>query len=188
MEIDLEKIVSYIKALSGEKASREKALRIGAWGGVPALLILFFALALNGYFSAKKMAAIKKEQLKNFTALRSEYVQKKAAVDELSRKTAPGEETSPVSIIENIGRGIGIRDRMTSLKPLDEKTVLGYADKEAEVRISGIDLNQLVNFIYQTENGRYLLVTREFSLKSRFDNPDLLDIRMRISFITSTAG
>ena len=41
-----------------------------------------------------------------------------------------------------------------------------------------------MNFIYHAEAGPVLMVVRELSMKSRFENPDLLDVTMKVSLVT----
>jgi len=88
-------------------------------------------------------------------------------------------------ILEDIGRKIGIREKITVLKPLEERTIRGYMERGVETKINGIDINQLINLLYRIENHSALLIIKEFSMKSRFDNPDLVDITIKTSLINS---
>jgi hypothetical protein len=116
-------------------------------------------------------------------SMKADYIGKKAVLDRFAQRAADS-GVSPVSAIEEIAKRTGIKERVASVKPLEEVSSPGYTDKPVEVRLEAVDLNQLVNFIYHGEAGPALMVVRELSMKSRFENPDLLDVTMKVSLVT----
>lgn len=171
----IEKIRTYLKG------GRKNVYTFIALFIIPALILLAGYSAAGRYSSIRKAAAAKKTALERFMVVEQEYAVKKARLETLSRKAPLATGDSVISILEETAKGIGINGKVTSLKPLAEKQASGYVEKEAEIKMDGVDLNQLVNFLYRIETNRYLLVTKEFSAKSRFDDPMLLDIRLRVS-------
>ncbi len=167
---------SDIKALLNRNRSYAAAA-----AAVLVLLVLSLAL-LAKYRAAARMVAVKKAELSRFSVLASEYLEKKASADMMARKTRPTEgDESAITEIERIGSRAGVKDLITSIKPLEEKQAEGYVESGFEVKIERVDLNRLVNLLYLIENNRRLLVVREFSMKSRFEDPNLLDISMKIA-------
>ncbi len=145
------------------------------------LLSLCWGL-LGRYRAAGRMVAVKKDELARFNSLAGEYLEKKALVDMMARKAraVSAGAVSGITEIEQIGGKAGVRELITSIKPLEERQVGGYLEKGMEVRIEKIDLNGLVSLLYLMENNRSLLVIREFSMKNRFENPNLLDVNLKI--------
>jgi len=165
---------------------RKKAYLYAVYAAVP-LALLAGGLTLYGsYASVKKAVEAKKKEVALMATLKAEYAGKKAVLDMISQRAGEQGE-SPVAAIEEIARRTGIKDRVASVKPLEEKPSPGYMDKPAEVRLEAVDLNQLVNFLYHAESGGKLMVVRELSMKSRFEDPDLLDVTMKVSFVTRGA-
>ncbi len=165
---------------------RRKAYLYAIYAGIP-LALLAAGLTLYGsYASVRKAVEAKKNEVAVMASLKAEYAGKKAVLDMISQRAGEQSE-SPVPAIEEIARRTGIRDRVASVKPLEEKPSPGYIDKPVEVRLEAIDLNQLVNFLYHAESGGKLMVVRELSLKARFEDPDLLDATMKVSFVTRGA-
>ncbi|MFQ5735871.1 MAG: hypothetical protein ACE5GY_03295 [Thermodesulfobacteriota bacterium] len=142
------------------------------------LLGLSYGLLVR-YRAVGRMVAVKKEELAKFGSLANEYLEKKASVDMMARR-ARLNSGSAVTEIERIGSRAGVRELIKSLKPLEQKQTAGYIEKGLEVRIERIDLNHLVSLLYLIENNRGLFVIRAFSMKNRFEDPDLLDVDMKI--------
>lgn len=175
----------YKKLLVKKWAGRQGAARI-----IAAAVVLFIAVwgvyaLVNRYSSVKRLAAVKKADLKTFTALSSEYISRRAAFDLKARKAfaSPGER-SAVAIVEEIGGRAGLKERITTLKATADEETLGYMVRSVEVKIEKVDLNGLVNLLYMIEENRLLLVINEFSVKSRFDDPKLLDVRLKLSHLS----
>lgn len=178
-------VLHFREFLNGLKngPDRKKAYLYAVYVIVP-LALLAAGLTLYGsYNSTKKAMNAKKKELAAMAALKADYLGKKAMLDAVSQRAASSEE-APVGAIEEIAKRTGVKDRIASIKPLEEKSSPGYVDKPVEVRLEGIDLNHLVNFIYQAEAGPKLMVVRDISMKSRFEDSNLLDVTMKISLIT----
>lgn len=162
---------------------RKKAYLYALYIIIP-ITVLAAGFSLYGsYASVKKALNAKKREMAAMATLKADYIGKKAVLDAVSQRAASMDE-SPVTAIEEIAKRTGVRDRVASVKPLDEKNSPGYIDKPVEVRLEAVDLNHLVNFIYQAEAGPKLLVVRELAMKSRFEDPDLLDVTMKVSLVT----
>lgn len=153
-----------------------------------AVLFVFMAWAgyrmASGYAVIKRMAAVKKEEIVRFRELSQEYLEKRSILDSAAKKAYASGGESTIAIVENIGARAGVRGRITSLKPAEEKDMLGYRTRGVEVRFERITLNELINIIYAIENNRALFVIDEFSMKGRFEDPNLLDVAVRLAHIT----
>lgn len=161
--------------------SGKKKVRVTA-----AALAALFCLAIvylwaGRYRAISTMTAVKKEEYAKFKSLEEEYLKKKALLDARARKAyASDAAESAITAIERIGTRAGVKELVTSLKPIEEKETAGYVERSVEVRIERIDINQLVNLLYLMENNRGLFVIREFSMKNRFEDPDLLDVSLKV--------
>ncbi len=155
--------------------------------GAVALLIacaVLYALYLTTASKEKKVEA-RKAELASFDKLKDEYAAELARLAPLEKRlnqTRPGQSVG--STIEEIASGIGIKKNIASFKPLEAKSEKGYEQSGVEVRVDGVTLNQLMNLIYRMEKHESLLLVREFSMKSRFDNPDLFDAKLHVELVS----
>ncbi len=137
--------------------------------------------AIGRYASVSRMASARRADLAKYRSVEEEYLKKKAFVDTKARKAyASDAAESTVAAIERLGTSVGAKDAFTSLKPLEEKQAAGYSERGVELKLEKIDLNRLVNLLYLIENNRGLFVIREFSMKARFEDPNLMDVSMKV--------
>jgi hypothetical protein len=166
---------------------RKNAVRV-----IAAVIALFVALwagyaFVAKYSSVKKLAAVKGADLERFSRLESVYLGTRAAFDLRAQKAyASAGGRSFVAVVEEIGEMAGVGDRVTSLKSVGEEDRLGYRVRSVEVKIERIGLNRLVNLLYMIEENRLLLVINEFTVKSRFDDPKLVDVRLKLSHLSKS--
>lgn len=174
---------AFLQGAAGLDIDRKKAYRYAAYAAVP-LMVLFLAILFYGrYADLKKSVGAASRDLAAMEALRGEYLVKKSILDSMAAKASPSGE-SAVAVTEGIARTTGISGKIKSIKPLEEKAEAGYAESPVEVRLEGVDMNQLVNFLYRAERGDRLVVVKELSIKERFENKDLLDVVLRASLIS----
>ncbi|MCP3677908.1 MAG: hypothetical protein GY721_10075 [Deltaproteobacteria bacterium] len=150
------------------------------WGGFS---------ASSRYTAMKRMVSVKQGELSTFNKLAEGYIEKEARLSALEKRiTSATASKSVVAVIEGIAKEIGVKSQVASLLPLKEEIRRGYLERGAEVKIKGIDLNRLINLLYALEHHRSLLLIKEFSLESRFDNRELLDVRLKIVQVSKAPG
>lgn len=161
-----------------------KTKRYALLGAVFLVAAFLIYWGVSRFATARRTAEVKKEEVVKFKSLEEEYLRKKAVVDSVAKKAYVSDPTaSPIAALERMGSRVGIKELITSLKPLEERQEAGYTEKAVEVKIEKIDLNQLVSLLYVLENDRELFVVREFSMKGRFENPDLLDVTLKVAHL-----
>lgn len=174
---------AFLQGAAGLDINRKKAYRYAAYAAVP-VIVLLLALVLYGrYTDLKRSVAAASRDIAAMETLRGEYLARKSVLDSMAAKAAPSGE-SAVAAVEGIAKGIGINGNIKSVKPLEEKAEAGFTESPVEVKLEGVDMNQLVNFLYQAERGDRLVVVKELSVKERFEDSDLVDVVLRVSLIS----
>jgi hypothetical protein len=156
-------------------------------GGISFVIVLLLTgnIVLKKYRGLEKSILTKKREVLNFVRLKEEYLSNKDLFDYIERRAlSPRGIESPITILEEIGMKAGVKEKIIMLKPLEEKVEKGYMERGVNLKIEGIDLNQLINFLYKIENNKALLLIKGFSMKSRFDNPNLLDVDISVSAVS----
>lgn len=156
----------------------------------PSSLAAFIALLLASAFifvtwsinaGVGKRLKTGKSELGAFNALRDEYLRAKASAGGAeTRISAPLSRESASAVVEEIGALSGVKSRITSIKTFDEKAAKGYAKNGVEFKAEGVTLNQTVNLLYRMQMHRNLVLVRDFSMKARFDNPDIFDLTVQV--------
>jgi hypothetical protein len=160
------------------------------WIGLLAVALLTFMAVTSSIASKRERRLVQRQaELDGFYEMVSEYKRDMASIGYLREKLQlQGVEGSTGTVIEEIGAAIGLEKQITSFKPLAEDLVNGYMEKGVQVEIEGVTLNQAVNLLYKIKGYKNLLLIRDFSMKSHFQNPDMLDITVQVILITKPAG
>ncbi len=169
-----------------EVLSRGSAyVRIGLIVGA---VIIFMAVTSSISSKRERLLIQSKAELSGFYTMVSEFKSDMDSIGHLRNKLRfPGVDGSTGTVIEEIGDSIGLHKKITSFKPLEEGLVNGYMEKGVQVEIEGVTLNQVVNLLYKIKGYKNLLLVRDFSMKSHFQNPDLLDITVQVILVTRPA-
>ena len=160
-------------------------------GGISFVIVFLLSgnIVFKKYRELEKSILAKKKEMLNFVQLKEEYLREKDKFDYAERRAlSPRGMESPITILEEIGIRAGIKEKIIMLKPLEEEMEKGYLERGVNVKIDGIDLNQLINFLYIIKNNKALLLINGFSMKSRFDNPNLLDVDISLAVISKVSG
>ena len=167
---------------------REKWLVLGAGVFVGAALI--FALVINPVVEKQqrytRMAQDKRQDLVQFRELVSEYRALKTSLAEIEKKIASSAtDVSLLAAMESTARKLGLADKIASMKPFTSELESGMVQSSVEMRVEKVDLKGLVNLLEAIETGEQKAVTTRLRIKSRFDDPALLDTTMLVTTLES---
>lgn len=92
-----------------------------------------------------------------------------------------GENTNLFTMLESLAERAAIKERLESIKPKQASGIDRYPEKRVEVSIKGATLGQTVQYLYAIENAPVLLIVRSLRIKTRLDDPQLLDVSFSVS-------
>lgn len=167
--------------------SRRKLLPVLVVVAIAALIVAIGIGAVSRYAGVKRLSDVKLREHAEFTSLKKEFLVKKNAIDPFLRKAyVSSKGLSTIAVVEELGALVGVKEKITTLKAVKERSQMDFTINGVELNINGMSLNQLVNLIYLIENHRMLLVVTEMNLKSRFDAPELLDVQLKVTHLKSS--
>ncbi len=148
--------------------------------GIVFLVVLFsiFIIGIHTMTNEKERLG---GNLKDILAMRDEYAAITADAARLERKVGQSSQ-GIVPIIEDTLGTLGIKAK--AIKPIDKNKVGTYTEESAELQVDGLDMNHLVNLLYRLENSPMPLKIKTASMKSSFDNPELINLTATIALIT----
>ncbi len=169
-------------------SARERWLVLGAAVFVGSVLL--FAVIINPAMEKKqrylRMAQDKRQDLAQFREFASEYRSLQSSLVEIERKVAASSsDMSLLAAMESNARKLGLADRIASMKPFTSELESGMVQSSVEMRMEKVDLKGLVKFIEAIETGQQLAVTSRLRIKTRFDDPALLDTTLLVTTLES---
>lgn len=174
-------IAQHIKKLS----PREKTILIS--GLIAAIAIILYGSVLapvvDRYTGLDRMIKQKGVQYNDILRLKAEYNSLKKEHAELEKAASRTREGfSPLTFMEGVGAQARIKDRVISMKPILTPIGGDYRESSVEVKIERIVLEQIMRYLHIIEGSDYPLRVKTLHLKSRFDDPGMMDASVTVSF------
>ncbi len=130
----------------------------------------------------ESMALRKQDELTRFRALADQYRERESALLLLEeRARAGGSEGSLLAVMESEAKKLGPADKIASMKPFTTDLESGVVQSSVEMRVEKVDLKGLVDLLESLEQGKQSAVTSRLRIKTRFDDPALLDATVMVS-------
>jgi len=172
----------YLELLKERYESLDQRTRL-QWGIGIALLLLVIILftTLNGQISAlEKKRKARENDLVEMMILKQRFQAAKLSSQRFAGRLAGVQaDDSPAKIIEEIG----IKGKSSKITPLKSEERGGFIEDSAEVKLDGLTLNEAVNLLYRLEKGTRPVLVKKANLKTRFDDPALLDLTLTIALL-----
>lgn len=85
-----------------------------------------------------------------------------------------------VQAVDEVFLPLGLKDKVKSVKviPTKEENM-----ERAEVTVHGADTNETINFLFVLENTPMPVSIKKITLRTAFDQPEILNITMMLSYI-----
>jgi general secretion pathway protein M len=153
------------------------------WGAVIILGLLLYMVAVDPLL--ERMAILdrlipqKQRELEQLNRLREEYGRLKGQVDADVRSLGTGFSLSTFvekTVLERVGK-----PRLAGIKPQPELPFENYQEVAVEVRLEQVQLGQIVSFLSGLEQAPQRLRVKRLEIKSRFNEPDLLDAAITVA-------
>jgi len=130
----------------------------------------------------KKLSALNSDLVK-IENLRKQLEESKREISQLTSSFKSGDEAlisvvEDILVNEQIDRGsFSIKDSNASAPAIEDL----YDEKSVDVEIRKVPLNTVVDLLYKVQIRPSLLKVSNLRMRTRFDNPDLIDVNFRIS-------
>jgi type II secretory pathway component PulM len=157
-----------------------KAVLLGA--GVLFILIIYiiFQSFSSGKARLEKKAIALESDLKRIQSLRQEYVESKRRLEEVTSKIKT-EDVALISVVEKVLVDAQVDRSNFSISSRTDTSGDLYDEKSVDVDIKKIPLNKAVELLYKIQTNPNFLKVSKFRIRTRFDNPNLLDASFRVS-------
>ena len=188
--MDINNFFQSIKDLSNQWSERlqrllaserdRKAVLLGA--GVLFILIIYiiFQSFSSGKARLEKKAIALEADLKRIQSLRQEYIESKRKLEEVTSRIKP-EDVALISVVEKVLVDAQVDRSSFSISSRTDTSGDLYDEKSVDVDIKKIPLNKAVELLYKIQTNPNFLKVSKFRIRTRFDNPNLLDASFRVS-------
>jgi type II secretory pathway component PulM len=188
--MDINSFFESIKNLSSQLSERiqrllaserdRKAVLLGA--GVLFILIVYiiFQSFSSGKARLEKKAIALESDLKRIQTLRQEYIESKRRLEEVTSRIKT-EDVALISVVEKVLVDAQVDRSSFSISSRTDTSGDLYDEKSVDVDIKKLPLNKAVDLLYKIQTNPNFLKVSKFRIRTRFDNPNLLDASFRVS-------
>jgi hypothetical protein len=88
-----------------------------------------------------------------------------------------------VQAIDEIFQPMGLKDKLKTVRAAGKKEVRDGFEEEAEITVEKVGMNEMLNIFYKIENAPMILTIKKASIKKSFENPELLNVNIVLSFL-----
>ena len=145
--------------------------------------IVIIAFAIHLLSSEKKELRLLREQQKEMIILKDEFLSLKRRIDAVESKKSLSNVQGIIQAVDEVFLSIGLKDKLKTVKSTGRRDMKDGFEEEAELQIEKVSMNEMVNIFYKIENAPMVLTIKKASIKKSFENPELLNIVLILSFL-----
>jgi len=160
------------------------AIAIGLW----TLYWMVSGVLLGPLAASRAQVAARESALREMLILKSDYQRIQTQVGTLERSIKAGPQGNVLSRLETMANQAQIKDKITSMDPKSAPPNDLYKENVIEIRLSNVNLKQLVDYLYRIENSNQLLKIKRLRIKVRSDKAQFLDVNFRVSSFEPLPG
>jgi hypothetical protein len=149
-------------------------------------LIVFITVLtiLTSLLSAgRRELGMLKDQRKEMTALRGEYLSLREKVDLVEGKKNLSRVEGVVQAVDEVFSSIGLKNKVKTVKSTGKKEIMDGFEEDADVNLEKVTMNEMINIFYRIENAPMVLTVKKAVVKKSFENPELLNVSLSVSFL-----
>lgn len=153
------------------------------WMAAIVVSLVLGILLVNISLSLKKERTDLRSRQKEISALKGEFEDLKGAVDSAEGKKNLIKVGGIVQAVDEVFRSLGLSQKVRSVKPLGAREKKYAIEEEAEVQVEKVNMNEMTNIFYKIENNPMVLSIKKTTIKTSFDNPNLLNLTITVDLV-----
>jgi hypothetical protein len=147
------------------------------------IVIIAATLAVGQLATGRRDLKLLKEQRKEMLGLRDEFLSLRQRVTAVEGKKNLTNVQGVVQAVDDVFSSAGLKDKLKTVKSAGKREVKDGFEEEADISMEKVSMNEMVNIFYRIENAPMILTIRKATIKKSFENPELLDISLVLSFL-----
>lgn len=177
----MDELLGRLRAQLQALTLRERLL-LAAVGALASVSVVYFALVspvLSARQQAQSRATGAAQELELVRRLRAEYTDASAALSGIEQRIQQGPSSNLLTTLETLARSSSVK--IESMEPQAAGASDRYRETRVQLVLKGVTLSQTVGYLQQIESAPQPLTIRNLRLRTRSDNPELLDVTFTVS-------
>lgn len=165
-----------------EQLSPRERWLVGGVAGLFAVLLVLLGVVnplRAALESGRERAAAAEQQLSVALALRRELDEVRGRLAHVEQRIREGPRGNLFTTLESLARESAVK--VESMQPQTVPSDAAYRETKVEVKLEGVSLAQLANYLNKIETAPQLLSVKSLRIRTRSDKPELLDVSFTVS-------
>lgn len=174
-------LLRQLRASFENLAPRERVL-VSAVGALLVLTVLWFGIvqpALDYGDSVEQRVASAQQELVMLERLRRDFQEVNGRLTLVEQRIANGTRGNLRTTLETLATRAAVK--IESMEPQSSPAHDRYRETKVEVDLKEVTLPQTVRYLHEIESADQVLSVKTLRLRTRSDNPELLDVTFTVS-------
>jgi hypothetical protein len=146
-------------------------------------IVIVFALAINFLAKEKRELKFLQEQHREMLVLKDEFLRLKQRIDAVENKKNLSSAEGVIQAVDEVFSSIGLKSKLKTVKSSGKREIKEGFEEEADLSVEKVDMNEMLNIFYKIENAPMVLTVKKATIKKSFENPELLNISLTLSYV-----
>jgi general secretion pathway protein M len=174
-------LLSRIRAVLEGLSTNER--RLLSMAGLIALVLIVYLSIVQPIFTARSNAEARvdaaERQLEAVQRLRAEFDEVNGRLSAVETRIASGPRGNIFTLLETLATRSAVK--VESMEPQTPLASEQYRETKVELVLKSVTLGQAVNYLHQIESAEQLLSVKSLRMRTRRDNPQLMDVTFTVS-------
>jgi len=123
------------------------------------------------------------EQRKEMAVLRDEFLSLQQKIQTVENRKNLTNVQGVLQAVDEVFSSIGLKDKVKTVRNTGKRETKDGIEEEADVSVEKVTMNEMVNIFYRIDHAPMILTVKKVSVKQSFENPELLNITLMLSFL-----
>ncbi len=146
-------------------------------------LLIIAILGMRKLSSQTKELHQLREQRREIAVLKDELLSLRQKIQTVESKKNLANVQGVVQAIDEVFSSMSLKDKVKTVKSTGKRETKDGIEEEADVSVEKVTMNEMVNIFYRIEHAPMILTIRSVTVKQSFDNPELLNVNLMLSFL-----
>jgi hypothetical protein len=147
------------------------------------IFIIILTILINLLSSERRELEVLKNQRREMMTLKEEFLSLRQRINAVEGKKNLSNVQGVIQAVDEVFSSVGLKDKVKTVKSAGKKEIRDGFEEEADIYLEKVTMNEMINIFYRIENAPMVITVKKAVVKKSFENPELLNVSLSISFL-----
>lgn len=147
------------------------------------IFIIILTILINLLSSERRELEVLKNQRREMMTLKEDFLSLRQRINAVEGKKNLSNVRGVIQAVDEVFSSVGLKDKVKTVKSAGKKEIRDGFEEEADIYLEKVTMNEMINIFYKIENAPMVLTVKKAVVKKSFENPELLNVSLSISFL-----